>query len=697
MMFSAEGGSDASLQVTVARALQEIINGGMLITDRELTITGWNHWLEINTRQPADSVLGRNLLEVFPDLVARRLDQSFQRALSGQVVVLSQRLHKFVLPMPTTVSRAGLAQMQQSARIAPLIADGRILGTLTLIEDVTERAVYDAELTARANQQAGIAELGRRALSGDDLNALAAKALETVNQTVPLAACAVFEWDAEQKSMALTAGVNWQPDIVGGFTFDPSSADLPDFGAVVSKPIVVSNVAAWPPSRLQAMLLEHGIAAAVNVPVVANNVQLGILGLFSSTMCEPVAEDTHVIEAAANIIGSAIEGRRLEQALRSRVGQLALADERKDEFLAMLAHELRNPLAPILSAMDFLKLNESATDDMQLACEIIDRQIGQMKHLIDDLLDVARITQGKIGLQNEVFDAAVVAVRAVETSRPLIDARRHSLTVSLPSEPQWMMGDPTRIAQVLANLLNNAAKYTDPGGQLSLSVERRGDRLLLKVRDSGVGIAPAMLAHVFDLFTQIDRSLDRAQGGLGIGLTLVRRIVELHGGSVRAFSDGAGAGSEFVVELPALTDSDDAIARLQHRAPRTINARTFDMLVLDDNADAAQLLALLLRALGHSVRTASSGSAAIEAVHRKKPDIMFLDIGLPGMDGYEVARQLRVDFDPQSLLLVALTGYGRPEDRERAREAGFSYHLTKPVDRKTLVDLLDQVSVKAAV
>jgi signal transduction histidine kinase/ActR/RegA family two-component response regulator len=679
-----------SLQVAVSSALQDIINGGILTTDGDLRITGWNHWLEINTRRPASSVLGRSLLEVYPDLVTRRLDESYRKALAGQIVVLSQRMHKYVLPMSATVARAGHVNMQQSARIAPLIEEGHVLGTLTLIEDVTERAVYDSELAARTNQQAGVADLGRQALAGEQLAKLTASALRIIAETVSIEQCAVFELDSNKKTLAMTAGTGWLEGIAGQRRLELASESRSEFGSTTSRSMTVCDVAALPPGPLHAALAEHGAVCAISVPVMANEACLGVLGLFGRTAAELLPEDVHVIQAVANVIGLAIDARRLEHALRDRVDQLAIADQRKDEFLAMLAHELRNPLAPILSAMDFLKLDESRGDSMRTACDVIERQVNQMRRLIDDLLDIARITQGKISLQKEIFDAAMVAAQAVEISRPLIEAGRHELSLSLPSTPQWILGDPTRIAQVLANLLNNAAKYTDPGGQLSFSVERREGDVQFTIRDSGVGIPSAMLSHVFDLFTQVNRSLDRAQGGLGIGLTLVRRIVELHGGSVHAFSEGVGKGSEFVIRLPPVDGENRPEAKTERTPADATQLRSLDILVVDDNVDAARILALLLKAFGHNVRTAASGLAAIDAAKRSTPDVIFLDIGLPEMDGFEVARQLRASFGPRCPLLVALTGYGRPDDLDRSREAGFSHHLTKPVEGRTLQQLLDR-------
>jgi CheY-like chemotaxis protein/anti-sigma regulatory factor (Ser/Thr protein kinase) len=282
---------------------------------------------------------------------------------------------------------------------------------------------------------------------------------------------------------------------------------------------------------------------------------------------------------------------------------------------------------------------------------------------------------------------AVVAARAVETSRPLIDERRHHLTVSLPDEPLWVAGDAARLAQVVANLLNNAAKYTEPGGRITLTVARDGDAVVTRVRDTGVGLPPETLSSVFDLFTQVDRSLDRAQGGLGIGLTLVQRLVELHGGTVRAHSDGPGRGSEFVVTLPVLADAPQPAAESSPAAAQAEAGGPRRILVVDDNVDGAESLATLLKLLGHEVHVAHDGPAALRATADVRPEVVFLDIGLPGMDGYEVARRLRRPGRTEALL-VALTGYGQEEDRRRSREAGFDHHLVKPVDPAVLEELL---------
>jgi len=364
--------------------------------------------------------------------------------------------------------------------------------------------------------------------------------------------------------------------------------------------------------------------------------------------------------------------RKTEQELREN-------DRRKDEFLAMLAHELRNPLAPIYNATQALKRVGGPDPQVRQLRDMIERQVKYMSRLVDDLLDVSRITRNKITLRKENLEMLTVVGRAVETSRPLIDARKHHLNVSFPHDPVLVEGDLTRLSQVISNLLDNAAKYTEEGGNIWLSVENEGSQVVIRVKDDGVGIPPHILPHVFDLFTQADRTLDRSQGGLGIGLTLVRRLVELHGGRVEARSSGHGMGSEFVIYLPAATRAE---SNLEVPAPvaGVTSVNRCRILVVDDNVDAAETIAFLLKFDGHDVRVAHDGLAAVESALAFRPQAILLDIGLPGLDGYEVARRLRRLDETKDMILIALTGYGRNEDRVRALTSGFNYHITKPVD-----------------
>jgi signal transduction histidine kinase/DNA-binding response OmpR family regulator len=366
-------------------------------------------------------------------------------------------------------------------------------------------------------------------------------------------------------------------------------------------------------------------------------------------------------------------------------------NRRKNEFLAMLAHELRNPLAPIRNAVEILRMLNIPDADLQWANDVISRQVEQLVRLVDDLLDISRITGGKIQLRTEPVDVSVAVARAVEISRPLIDARRHELTVTLPPQAVRVDADLVRLAQVLANLLNNAAKYTEEGGRIALEVTQVGDEVVFRVRDNGIGISPEMVGSVFDLFTQVDRAVDRAQGGLGVGLTLVRQLVEMHGGSVQAHSEGANCGSEFVVRLPTLAESPVPADDGDSRCDRTPCPTPRRVLIVDDYPAIAESLMRMLHMGGHDVRIAPDGPRALDELTVWRPEIILLDIGLPGMDGYAVAHSIRNRPDGESIVLIALTGYGQEEDHRRSRESGFDLHLTKPVDPAVLFALIGTV------
>jgi signal transduction histidine kinase len=376
---------------------------------------------------------------------------------------------------------------------------------------------------------------------------------------------------------------------------------------------------------------------------------------------------------------------RLQEELRQQARQLREADQRKDHFLAVLGHELRNPLAPILATLQILKRSNPSAAPFGPAHETLQRQVQQLVRLVDDLLDVSRITTGKIQLRTEPVELAGAVATALETSRPLLESRKHDFMLALPPEPVWLEADPTRLAQVFSNLLNNAAKYTEPGGQVWLTAQRQAGVVVVRVKDTGIGMSREMLARAFDPFAQDDRSLDSAQGGLGIGLTLVRALVGLHGGSVQVFSKGPGKGSEFVIHLPALAGPPPA-RQATRPAPRAVPARR--ILVVDDNVDGAEALAKLLGLSGHQTFTAYDGREALAAARLHRPDAVLLDIAMPGMDGYELARRLRQEAGLADVLLVALTGFGQDEDRRRSREANIDHHLVKPVDPDVLQRLL---------
>ena len=379
--------------------------------------------------------------------------------------------------------------------------------------------------------------------------------------------------------------------------------------------------------------------------------------------------------------------KRLEQQLNQRLEQLAEADVQKNDFLAMLAHELRNPLAPLRNALHLVRPG-ARPELIEQARSMMERQVEHMVRLVDDLLDLSRIVRNKIELRKEPVDLESAVTRAVETAQPVIDAHGHRLLISMPQGPVTVQGDLIRLSQVIANLLTNAAKYSDKPGRIWISVERKGGEGLLKVRDEGVGIEPALLPRIFDLFVQADHSLARAGGGMGMGLTLVKRLVEMHGGTVSVHSGGSGKGSEFVLRLPTAAAAQPDVQAAAALQPEGKGARR--ILVVDDNVDAAESMALILKMSGYETQCAYDGPSALDAAQYYQPDVVVLDIGLPGMTGYEVAQKLREQPRFDKTPIIAVTGYGQEEDRRRSRQAGFDHHLTKPVSPEVLQSFLDK-------
>ena len=444
---------------------------------------------------------------------------------------------------------------------------------------------------------------------------------------------------------------------------------------------LIAEIRRQPPWSDIPVLVLSGSRAAPSLVVKA--AELG-----NVTILERPVHLTNLVSA----VKTAIRARRRQYqirdqliALESAEEQLREADRRKDEFLAILAHELRNPLAPARNAAGFLKIQGSVEPAIRRAADMIERQIAQMSRLIDDLLDVSRISRGQLELRRERFDLAEVVDATVEACRHEIHARQHALRVSMPPERVGLHADRERLIQILSNLVTNAAKYTPEGGHLEVTGRVHGETLELSVSDDGIGIPPEKQAEIFELFAQVDRSFDR-QGGLGIGLTLVQQLVQLHGGTIEARSDGVGRGSTFVVRLPIVSTATEAASARRPVAPPERVARR--ILAADDNRDAAESLAMLLKLDGHDVRIAFDGDSAISAAGEFLPDVALLDIAMPKRDGFQVARHIRAQPWGRDILLVALTGWGQDGDRARARAAGFDAHLVKPVDPGALNEVL---------
>jgi signal transduction histidine kinase len=677
------------LKGSILNQLDQIGDWGLLATDADLIVTHWNRWLEQRSGLLAGDVVGRLLFDVFPDMVARRVDRYYRQALTGQTVVLSQRFHKYVIPLPTAFDAIGQTQLQQASRIIPLMESQRVSGTLTLVEDVSERVAYEAELRTRARQQAAVAAVARSALGGCIMADLARAVVDQVRETLEVDFVEVMELLPDGKSWSRLAGCGWSDLEVHQF----ETASAPRTRHVLA-PDSTGTAVDLSPAQLRddAYLRSHSVADGLIAPVSMGERLFGLVGVYTRYRHLFSPGEFLFAQALADVLGVAAERNSLEGELRLRIRELAEQDQRKDEFLAMLAHELRNPLAPVKNSLQTLRVMYATDPDVGRLTEMMSRQVGQIVRLVDDLLDVSRITCGKVTLRTELIDLMSVVEQAIEEARPLIDSRRHELSLKAPRTPVVLDADPSRLAQVVGNLINNAAKYTEEGGQIWLEIRREENEAIINVRDNGVGIPAELLPRVFDLFTQSDRTLDRSQGGLGIGLTLVRRLIEMHGGTVQAFSHGLGQGSEFVVRLPALSQ-DSKVESTQATSPNPTPPPSTNhrILIVDDNVDAADSLAMLLELSGHQVHTAYGSEAAIAMVGSHRPRVILLDIGLPGMDGYEVARRLRQNPDFSGVTLVALTGYGQEDDRRKTRDVGFDYHLVKPVELGELTHLLGRL------
>ena len=411
-----------------------------------------------------------------------------------------------------------------------------------------------------------------------------------------------------------------------------------------------------------------------------------------SLTISPIKNDSGQVIGASKIVRDVTERKRMEDDLRRLAADLSATDRRKNEFLATLAHELRNPLAPMSNMLEVLKRTDGDTEILKRARDTIERQLGQLVRLVDDLLDLNRITHDRLELRRSEVELSSVIHQAVEVARPLIDSAGHKLTVDLPDEPIYLNADRARLAQVFGNLLNNSSKYTGSEGIISLSAKRIGGEVLVTVKDNGAGIPRDKLDTIFEMFMQVDRTSEQSQAGLGIGLTLVKRLTEMHGGSIEAKSAGEGQGSEFVVRLPVL--SKPAVTSQPEPAVESPTGRR--ILIVDDNRDSADSLAMLLEITGNKTYMAHDGFEAVEAIEKYRPEVVLLDIGLPKLDGHEVCRRVREQPWGKNMVIIALTGWGQEDDRRKSEEAGFNGHLVKPVDYDKLLELLSSLTSRSA-
>jgi PAS domain S-box-containing protein len=658
-------------------AIVESSDDAIISKNLDGIIVSWNKGAERLYGYTAEEVVGKPLSILIPPDHPDELPAIMEQLKRGE------RIEHF----ETKRLRKDGSRVDVSVTISPVKRlDGRIIGASKIARDISASKRTDQTTRFLADASAALAELT------DYESTLQ----QVANLAVPFFAdwCAVDiqEADGSLRRVAVTntdpatvrlineLDLRYPPHLRQGYgVMEVLRTGKPQWVSEISDSLLTDFVQSEDHlSLLRKLRLKSYICAPLKS-------RSKVLGALTFVMAESGRiYDTNHVRAAGDLAQRAVVA--IENA--SLIAALKESDRRKDEFLAMLAHELRNPLAPIRNAVQVLRVKGSALPELQWARDVIDRQVQQMTRLIDDLLDVSRITRGKIELRKEQVELAAVVSSAVEASRPLIEKWGHQLIVMIPEEPVYLDADLTRLSQALSNLLNNAAKYTDKGGRIWLTAERQNDQVLVRVRDTGIGIPTEMLPRIFEMFKQVDRSLERSEGGLGIGLTLVQRLVEMHGGTVDAHSPGLGQGSEFVLRLPLVLEAKRQ--SLQSVPDRSNSATPVScrILVVDDNQDSVDSIAILLRAMGNEVHTAHDGLEAVAAVAEFQPDVVLLDLGLPKLNGFDAARSIREQPGGRERVLIALTGWGQEEDRRRSKEAGFDHHLTKPIDFDVLRELL---------
>jgi PAS domain S-box-containing protein len=658
-------------------AIVESSDDAIISKDLNGVIVSWNKGAERLYGYTAEEIVGKPLAILVPPEHLDELPAIMERLRRGERIEHYETLR---------VRKDG-GRLDVSLTISPVKGpDGTIIGASKIARDITKQKHTQQTTRFLADASATLAELT------DYESTLQRVASLAVPHFADWCAVDMADVDGSLRRLAVThsdpAKVQLARELFRRYPPRPT-----DSNGIM--PVMRTGKSEWSAAISDSLLAdlaqdeEHlriirdlGLKSYICVPLRSRAKALGALTFVTAESGRVYdADDLRAAEDLASRAVIAIENASL-------VATLKETDRRKDEFLAMLAHELRNPLAPIRNAVQIFRAKGSPVPELQWARDVIDRQLQQMTRLVDDLLDVSRITRGNIELRKERVQLATSVTSAVEASRPLIEKWGHELTVTLPPQPIFLEADHTRLSQVLLNLLNNAAKYTEQGGRIWLNAEQEGAHAVIRVRDTGVGIPQEMLPRIFEIFTQVDRSLERSQGGLGIGLTLVQSLVEMHGGTVEAHSDGPGKGSEFIVRLPVAAEHKERGARgVTDDGEKTAAPARCRLLVVDDNQDAADSLAMLLRMLGNEVHTAHDGLEAVGAAAVFLPDVVLLDIGLPKLNGYEAGRRIR-EQQGQGVVLVALTGWGQEEDRRRSKEAGFDHHMTKPVDFDALQKLL---------
>ncbi len=605
---------------------------------------------------------------------------------STTIIAITHRLRQLHIETQQTLRRAVESERRARLELAQRAQAEELLRTTQAqlareVEDLTR--LY--QLSSKLDTLRGLDE---------QLHAILVSAVQAHGTDRGLLAI----YDAPSGELAVRASLGFAPAALAALADVATATGASGLAFSEGRRVVVDNIDNDERFEMhRAITARFGIRAAHSVPLVAANGEvLGSLSVHFGAPHRPSRREMDQADLLARKAALYVQRARAEEARRESEQRLLEADRRKDEFLATLAHELRNPLAPIRNAVRFLQIKGSADPHLTNARELIDRQVRHMVRLVDDLLDVSRVTLGQIHLQNEVVSLRLLITNAVEASRPVLDAAQHQIVVALPDEPIYIEGDVTRLTQIFQNLLNNAAKYTPAGGRVEISSSRADACVRVAVRDNGIGIPPDMLERVFEMFAQAERPGTLARDGLGIGLSLAQRLAQMHGGRIEAHSEGEGRGSEFAVVLPTCAPRTlpKPEAFFEERTAPPLARR---ILIVDDNVDAAESLRMLIETQGHRARAAFDGDSALSVATEFRPEVVFLDLGMPKMDGYTVCRRLRSAPRGEELVIVALTGWGQDSDRTRTAAAGFDHHLVKPADPRLVERLICEMHASATV
>jgi PAS domain S-box-containing protein len=654
---------------------------GLCFVDRELRYVSINNALaEMNGRSP-EFYIGKTVREAVPEL-ADSVEDHYRRVIDTGHPVIDEEVQ---------IGNQGRSQERHICVCSyyPVHTEtGQLLGVNVAVRDITRRKQAEADTLFLLDLGEGI----RFAADADELLWAVAVAL---GEHLKASRCGFLEVDAEHDR--ITVQRDYHPhlhSVVGSYqlsTVSPSSAliSAAEAGQIIaiadakSDERIAKTFETWQDS---------GVGALVITPLLRDGALVSALVVATSDTHDWTEREITLVNIVAERTWLAVERLRLDNVLRESDAALRDADRRKDEFLATLAHELRNPLSLVRNVITLQKTPSTPETDPRWGQDIIERQVSYLTRLTDDLFDVSRITRDKLVLQRETVSLAEVIRAAVESSRPLIDQRQHEVTVTKSQDSIYVEADRVRLTQVFMNLLNNAAKYTPNPGHIWVNVEQAGDTVVVRVKDTGIGIATENLPHLFELFYQVDRSFTRSEGGLGLGLTLVHRLVQMHGGKIEVRSDGINRGSEFIVHLPVLpvTGMNEDIEITDTIVPATSN-RSRRILVADDFPQSAAILARLLRQDGNEVQVAQDGIQAVETAAEFRPDVAVLDIAMPKLDGFDVARMIREQPWGKNMFLIALSGWGQQLDRQRSKEAGFDAHLTKPAKYETLMEILNHL------